>query len=442
MKKKIAFISPSSNFFFRDSDKNRFLFNLPGFDVHRRLWSGLGTAFPILASLTDENIFDIQIIDENIEPIDFNTQYDLVAVSTMTQPAIRAYQICSEFKKKNVPVIIGGIHPTAEFEEAAQFATTVVVGEAETLWKDLLNDFLDGNLKKFYKVKDYSPVDLTTLPMPRYDLLKEKNYKIIWINTTRGCPYDCEFCAATTFFGHKIRTKSINQIIEEIKYIKKLYPRVIIGFGDDNLFVKKEFSKQLLKEFEKIKFIWIAQSDISVGENKDLLKLLYRTGCQTLFIGLESLDKTNLNQIYDKTTKLKSNYLQTYPTLIDNIQQSGIGVWGAFIIGMDNDTKETFINIENFVQKTKLLGAQLTILTPLPGTRLRERMKREHRILPLSWENYTLADVTFIHPNLTYREIENGMLNTLKNIFSNDNRLEVIKYFKNIMKKLVSEKKV
>jgi len=433
---KIALISPKSCFFFNNQENNKILEGLPGFDVHKRYWSGLGPALPILASLTDKE-FDIEIIDENIEEINFDKNYSMVAITSMTHQAIRAYQISSEFRKKGIHTVIGGIHASFMPEEAKKFADTVVIGEAENIWPILLNDFTNNKIKTFYNQKDYPVVNIYELPIPRYELLANKNYKIIWLNTSRGCPYNCEFCIATEFFGKKQKQKNISQVCKEIEFIQQNFKRILIGFGDNNMFINRKFSKILLEKFINLNFNWICQSDISIGKDINLLKLLFKAGCRTIFIGFESLDKDNLENIYQKNTvKLKSKYLEHYEEMIYNIQSNGIGIWGSFVIGFKNDTISTFEKIADFINKNKMLGAHITILTPLPGSRLREKMISENRLLPTSWDNYTFGDLNFIPYKVTEKEMQNGVINAFKKIYTEKNRKDKTLFFKNIMKKL------
>jgi len=273
--------------------------------IYRNFWLGIGTALPILASLTPDE-FEVEILDENIEEIDFNADYTLVALTCMTHQAIRAYQICSEFRKKGIKTVIGGVHPSFMHDEAKTFSDTVVVGEAENIWPILLNDFKNGNIKDFYFSSDYGAVDIQKVPIPRYDLLKDKKYSTVWLNTSRGCPYDCDFCSVVNLFGRNCRHKTIDQIKNEVKYIQKELNKIFIGFSDDNMFVNKDFTIKLMEEFNKLKFRWVCQSDISIGKDPALLKSLFEGGCHTIFIGFESLNENNLNSIYEKTKKLKN----------------------------------------------------------------------------------------------------------------------------------------
>jgi len=436
--KKIGFISPKSSFYFRNEEKNKILTGLPGFMIYRNFWVGIGSALPILASLTPDK-YEIEIIDENIEEIDFNKDYDIIAVTSMTHQAIRAYQICSEFRKKGIYTVIGGVHPSFMHEEAKMFSDTVVIGEAENIWPELLKDFENNKIKEFYFQNDYQNIEIDKMPIPRYDLLKGKNHSIIWINTSRGCPYDCEFCSVVNLFGKKCRHKTVSQITNEIKFIQKEFKRIFIGFSDDNMFIDKNFSKELMTSFKNLNFRWVCQSDISIGNDKDFLKSLFNAGCHVIFIGFESLNEKNLTDIYGKTKKLKKEFLPHYYEMVDNIQKSGLGILGSFIVGLDNDTEETFENISDFVDKSNMLTATLNVLTPLPGTRLRERLLKENRIIPTSWDNYTFWDINFIPKNLTFRNIENGMMNSLKKIYSLERMKKTTAFFKEIFKEINKE---
>nr|HPO49880.1 radical SAM protein [Spirochaetota bacterium] len=317
------------------------------------------------------------------------------------------------------------------------FCDTAIVGEAESAWKHFLEDLKKGNPKKIYFQQDYGEVDITKLPIPRYDLLKDKGYSTIWINTSRGCPYDCEFCSVTNLFGKKYRHKSVEQIVKEIEYVKKVFNKIYVGFGDDNMFVDRDFSNRLMEKFGELNFRWVCQSDISIGKDIEFLKKLYKAGCHVIFIGFESLDEENLSNIYEKSRKLKRDYYSQYSEMIANIQGSGLGILGSFIIGLDNDTKESISGIADFVEKTNMLTATLNVLTPLPGTRLRKRLENENRIIPTSWENYTFWDINFIPRSLTYRELDEGMIKTLEKIYSLERTKKVTDYYKEIYKNLM-----
>ena len=425
---KIALISPKGKFFNNPKlDEYR---TSQGFYSRYIRWSGLSSALLILAALTPPG-FEIEVIDENVEDIDFNKRYDLVGISFMTQQANRAYEISNKFRNKGSIVVLGGIHVTALPEEAIRYADSVIVGEAEYLWPEFIQDYLNKKIKKIYQSDRV--VDLKDSPLPRYDLIKNKGYKTVWIQTTRGCPHDCEFCAASKIYGVKYRSKSIDQVINELKFIKQTFGDSInIGFSDDNFLVNRKFALSLLEEIKKMNIIWLGQTDISIGEDKEFLVKLKDSGCIILYIGLESLSPDNLKDI----DLWKYRHLKDYAGNIANIQTSGIAVLGAFIVGLENDDEDVFERIENFIIDNHLHEAQITILTPLPGTRLRKKLEEQNRILPTPWENYTYFRVNFIHKKLTAEFMETRIVDVYEKINSPERQNKQFEYFKEIFKKL------
>jgi radical SAM superfamily enzyme YgiQ (UPF0313 family) len=428
---KVALISPKGSFLSNDPGFKNFWGRSKELVTYKNYWTGFSSGLLIVAALTPDDC-KIEVIDENIEPIDFSKNYDLVAISAITQQANRAYNISSEFRKKGVSVVMGGIHPTLVHDEAINHADTVIIGEAEKTWKNFIQDFKKGRAKQIYVKKE--PVDLTKSPMPRYDLISRYDYKIIWIQTTRGCPHDCEFCAASVIFGTKYRNKKITQIIKEVAAVKKIWNNIHIGFSDDNMFVNRKFAYELLKELKNLNIRWVTQTDISIASDDKLLGLLKESGCMFLFVGLESLNYENLTGI--NSYGWKSRQLQKYEESIARIQSYGIGVMGAFIVGFDGDDKSVFDKIADFSIKNHLYGLQVTILTPLPGTRLREKLKKKGRLLTTGWDNYTFFDVNYVPKNLTGKEIQQGLLHIYNRVYNKKVHIDKARHFKEIYKNL------
>jgi len=423
---KIALISPKGNFLSRNPDFKEFWEKAQELQFYRRYWSGLSTGLLTVGALTPRDL-KVELIDENIESIDFDEDYDLVAISSMTQQAIRAYQIADEFRKRKVKVVIGGIHPTMLPEEAREHCDTVIVGEAEESWPQFIKDFLKNKTQSFYYSS--SPANLESSPLPRYDLLKPGNYKVIWMQATRGCPYDCEFCVASKIFGTKFRHKPIKQVVREVKFIKSIFKNCFIGFGDDNMFVDKKYTVELLKESIPLKIKWVAQTDISVAEDDKLLTLLKKSGCHMLFIGFESLSDKSLLSI--NRSGFKAKRLHKYETYIKKIHSFGIGVVGAFILGFDSDDISVFKRTADFIIDNHLYP-QITILTPLPGTRLRLRLEEKNRLLSFDWDNYTFWDINFIPKQMSIDELQKGLLDVYKATYNKKVFLENNKYFKRV----------
>lgn len=395
------------------------------------LSGAFGTGLLVISTLTPDHI-EIEIIDENFDVIDFNKGYDLIGISAMTHQASHAYEIADEFRNRGIIVAIGGIHATVLPDEVKSHCDSVFIGEAEHTWPVFLEDFKNDNVSDFYKSE--KPVDMASLLTPRYDLLKKENYEVIWMQTGRGCPHDCEFCVASNVYGYKYRHKTLNQIVEEVEFIHKIWPNARINFADDNLFLNRKFSKELVRYLKKIDLRWFAQTDISIADDEDFITELKEAGCTTLFIGFESISESSLSQINKNSWKLKQ--LNHYPEAIEKIQSKGIGIVGAFIIGLDGDTEETFIDLADFILDNNIFVPQITVLTPLPGSRLYERLKKENRLIDVPWSNYTFTEVNYIPKNMTGEELKNGLYKVYKKVYSKEARLKVLKHFKNIFKKL------
>ena len=433
---KIALISPKSAFLGRNAEFSTFLKRSPEMEFYRQYWSGLGSGLLVIGALTGKDV-GIELIDENIEDIDFNRDYDLVAVTAMTQQANRAYEIARRFRERNIKVVLGGIHASILPDEAKLHLDSVVVGEAEELWPILLDDFRHNRLSAVYTSR--REVDLRTSPIPKYELLEEKPYKIIWVQATRGCPHDCSFCCASRVYGSKYRHKSTNQIIEEIKKIRWIKKHAIIGFADDNLLCDKDYSRQLLEKIADLKIRWVGQSDISIAHDNSLLRLIKRSGCVALFIGFESILEDNLRDIDSSNWKLR--HFKEYAANIRTIQSNGIGIIGTFIVGFDNDDNSAFDRLANFIIDNRLAGAQIAALTPFPHTRVREALSKEYRILDTPWDNYTLYDVNIKPKKMSSQELEEGILRTFKEVYSSGVAAEKSKYFGNIFFELHKKSK-
>ncbi|MFH1478256.1 MAG: radical SAM protein [Candidatus Omnitrophota bacterium] len=424
---KLALISPkgkiSNNPAFID-----FWNSSKDIDFYRNHFTGSSSGLLIMASLTPKD-WEIDLIDENLEDINFDKDYDLIGLGSMTQQATRAYEIADKFRKKGSKVVMGGIHATVLFEEAKEHVDSVVIGEGEEIWPNVLSDFIDNKLKPYYKSESF--FDLTKSPIPRYDLLDPNKYKTIWIQTTRGCPIDCEFCCASNVYGSKFRYKTVNQIVKELEKIKSIWGRkALINFADDNMFVNKKFSSELIAEIKRLKIRWFAQTDISVSDDEDFLTLLKDSGCAILFVGFESLNYDNFKTM-NKSNK-KAKYFKDYSKIIAKIQRHGIGIMGSFIVGFDGDDVSVFDKTANFIIENDLFATQATVLTPLPGTRLQKRLSKENRLIVSKWDNYTFTNVNFKPNKMSISELEKGLLNIYKKVYSREVTLKKTQYFRKI----------
>ncbi len=412
--KKIALISPKGNAFGKNDKLNEFLNETGGMQSFRALWTGPNLGLITIAGLFPKD-WEVDYIDENYKEIDYEKKYDMVCISSMTQQIVNAYQIIDKFKKLNILTVIGGIHSTILPDEAMQHADVVMVGEGEVIWPQFILDYENGSVKKIYRDDSEKRFQFENHIIPRYDLLKDYNYQIITIQTTRGCPHNCSFCCASKVFGSGYRRKNNSNILEELKTIKKMYPDALVLFADDNFFVNRKNSKKLMQEMIRMNIRWLAQTDVSISQDEELLELMVLSGCQWVVIGFESVHHDSLYQLDDRNWKLK--HLPGYTQAIEKIQSFGIGVYGTFIIGLDEDNIDVFDETENFIKQSKLYGVNITVPTPLPGTRLRDKMYEENRILVNDWSYYTFWDVNIKPSKMKISELEDGLLRLYKNIF-------------------------
>lgn len=365
---------------------------------------------PLLASLTPED-FEVKIIDENVEKIGYE-ETDAVGISVMTPLANRAYRIADNYRRRGVKVILGGIHPSILPGEAAKHADTVIIGEADGIWPDVMGDLRKNNLRKFYRVKAHP--DISNLPFPRMDLLKEGGYFFPNpVQTGRGCPFGCDFCSVSKFNGRVMRHRSLESVVEEIKGIRhtKLLKKFIL-FADDNIAGDFSYAEELFKKLIPLNIKWISQCSLSIAKNERLLKLAADSGCKALFIGFESLSQDALNEVN------KSYNVREYRKLIKRIHDHGIMIEGAFVFGFDNDKKGVFKRTVDFCYGNDLELAQFTILTPFPGTELFNRLKNENRILTYNWDLYDCSNVVFKPRNMIPDELRDGVRNSYEDFYS------------------------
>jgi radical SAM superfamily enzyme YgiQ (UPF0313 family) len=348
----------------------------------------------VISALTPPEI-EVDVVEEEIDQINYDKHYDLVGISCMTASAPRAYQLSSVFRKNGARVVLGGIHPTVMPDEAIAHCDCVVMGEAEGCWGELLDDFKHDRLKKFYQSFNF---DLANFPIPK---LNHKNtpFHVTPIFCTRGCPYNCEFCSVTDLYGKKMRHRRVRDIVKEItvRDSKKFF------FLDDNIMGDVKFATELFTALSDLKIRWVGQASISLSKNKALLALAKASGCAGLFIGLESVSSENLKKLR-KTPGNAKDYTQA----INLIRDAGILIQASIVLGLDGDDKSIFERTLEFLEKNKIPSATLNILTPYPGTAVYERFKQEGRLLSNNWRDYNHRTVVFRPRNITPQELAEG----------------------------------
>jgi radical SAM superfamily enzyme YgiQ (UPF0313 family) len=334
-------------------------------------------AFPILAGLSPTDV-EISFTDDLLTPVDLKKdlkQVDLVGITVLSKTALRAYEIADAYRKKGIPVVLGGIHPTALPGEAKEHADSVAIGEAEEVWPHLLEDVRMGNLKPFYRQEGYT--ELSKIPIPRREILPKRGYlPLDVVQVTRGCPFRCEFCTVQKFFGETYRFRPISDVVEEVRRL----PHRWMMFNDDNIIGNPSYSKELLKALIPLKKKWFGQVSLSGLKKVENIEWLAKSGCNSLFIGFESLSKINLMR-----SQKFQNDPSEYREIIESLHRFGIAICGSFVFGFDEDDPSVFEETVSFSIQTKLFSAIFMILTPYPETAFYHRVKNEGRLVQDQW---------------------------------------------------------
>lgn len=346
--------------------------------------------------------------------------FDLVAIASFTAQIFDAYAVADAYRARGTAVVLGGLHVTAVPDEALTHATAIAVGEGELTWPRIIADFKAGRLGGRYDPPANQYCRLDEAPVPRFNLLDPQHYNRITLQTSRGCPHRCEFCASSILLTPHYRVKSVERVIEEIRAIKRLWPRPFLEFADDNSFVNREHYKRLMRAMRDEDVRWFTECDVSVAEEPELLNLMREAGCRQVLIGLESPTPRGLNRL-ELLRNWKFRKLPGYAAAIREIQSHGITVNGCFILGLDGEGPEVFDDIFRFVEESGLFDVQITVLTPFPGTPLYARLLRENRIIePGAWQKCTLFDVNHVPTHMTASELQQGMLNLAGRLYEPD----------------------
>ncbi len=364
-------------------------------------------SLPVLASLTPPGV-EIHLVDENVDPVNLEEPADLVALSCMTASAPRGYEIADHFRERGVPVVMGGMHPSALPEEAAQHADAVVIGEAEHQWPRVFADFAAGRPQQFYRTEERP--ELRDLPIARRDLLHTERYLTVnLVQTARGCPHACNFCSVSPMFGRQCRFRPIAEVVEEIRSLRSRW----VGFSDDNIVVNPRRAKELFEALLPLKLRWIGQGELSMAKDEELLRLMARSGCMAMFIGLESLSQESL-----AAANKRHNMGLDYERAIATIHRHGIDIVGSFVFGLEPDRPGVFRQTVEFAERVKLGAAQFAVLTPFPGTPLYDQLKQQNRITSADWSRYSMGHVVYEPANMTATELREGRLYAYRRFYS------------------------
>ncbi|MCP5527675.1 MAG: B12-binding domain-containing radical SAM protein [Verrucomicrobiales bacterium] len=361
--------------------------------------------------------WEVKIIDEKVEPLPAGIEADLVGITAMTCTANRAYALADSFRQRGLPVVLGGMHPSSLPDEALAHADSVVVGEAEGLWPQLIADFEAGALQRTYRHAERLPT-LAGLPPADWSLYADKRYlPVHFVETTRGCPLDCEFCAVTNFFGGRYRNRPVDEVLDELDRLHPFDGRFILKnvvfFVDDNILSNRAYTRDFLTRIQGRGLRWLGHASVSLADDPEILRLCQASGCMGVLIGFETLSAETMRGIGNK-----SRLRMEYTDAIQKIHDHGIGVDGSFVFGFDTDDEGVFDRTLDFVLKTKMEVPYFSILTPYPGTRLYERMEAEGRLLSRDWSLYDTSHVVYRPTRLSPEQLQAGYDRVFREAYS------------------------
>ena len=388
---------------------------------------------PYIAAVTPPDV-EVKIVDEAFDRINFEEKVDLVGITAQTPVAPRAYQIAREFRRRGIPVVMGGVHASMLPQEALQQVDAVVVGEAEGVWPHLIEDLKKGQMKRMYAGSDF--FNPSHLPLPRRELLNQKFYfPLKLLETTRGCPHHCDFCGVSKFFGFRYRNRPVSEIERELKTLFQEGPvmnpilknilsllskdlpyflkRRLLYIIDSNVAGDRRFCLELLSVLKRFDLLWYGHAPVSVAFDQELLEGFAQSGCIAVNIGFESFSTKNL-----KAMGKGFNQPIRYAEAVRRIHDQGVGIMGTFIVGLDDDDPGVFQRIIDFSIDSKLDWALTFIMAPYPGTDSFLRLEKEGRILSRDWEKYDSLHVVYQPLGMSVEELEKGMRRAWKDVFS------------------------
>ncbi|MDR2111547.1 MAG: radical SAM protein [Candidatus Accumulibacter sp.] len=376
-----------------------------------RSWQMEPLPIATLAGLTPKGV-ELRFHDDRMEAIPYDEPADAVAMPVETYTARRAYQIAGHYRRRGVPVVLGGFHPTLMPDEASRFADAIVTGEAEAVWPALVDDLARGALKPCYHGER---TDLAGIAVDRRLFHGKRYLPIGLVETGRGCRFRCEFCAVQTFFQRSYRARPAGDVIRELKSLRR--DKKLFFFVDDNFAGDLRAGRELLPELEALKLRWITQMSIHAAHDEDFVRQLARGGCRGVLIGFESMNEANLRRMNKRFNTMKRGYAGA----LEILRRHGIGVYGTFVFGYDHDTPDSFAEAVEFAQAQKMYLAAFNHLTPFPGTPLYRRLRDEGRLRFDAWwldARYRYNDLPFVPRNMTSEAVTQGCVEARRRFYA------------------------
>ncbi len=372
----------------------------------------LNLNLPLLAGLTPKDI-ETEIFYDYIEEVTSDIPCDLVAISGLICTTPRAYELADAFRARGKKVVMGGFHISAMPEEALEHCDAVVIGEAENVWEQVIDDARSDRLNSIYKSE--TRAILGGQPPPRYDLIKKNLYKIevYPVESSRGCPYNCEYCAVTKFHGGQYRHRPVAEVVRNIQATGSRY----IAFVDDNIIGDKAYSRELFKALIPLDIRWMAQTTMYLADDPELLELAYKSGMRFAWTGIESINPDNLKEV-----NRRINQVDEFERRIKEFNRLGILVGANIMVGFDHDSRELYDETYEFLVRNRVFPF-VYILTPIPGTAIWDRFVKEDRILHRNWSRYTAYETVYQPKNFTPAEQNDLYFNFITRLFSFQNNI-------------------
>ena len=406
----------------KDKELLKLGMTLPGFVERSKVIASLPSlSLLTIASFCPKNWIPSYLEVDELSDLDLETiknSYHLVAISTFTARVYEAYALADQIRESGTVVVMGGLHVSVLPDEASKHCDAVVAGQGENVWKELLSDFENGDLKKIYDQKKYPRFSLAQSLLPRYDLIDVDRYNRLTLQTSRGCPHHCTFCAASRNIS-AYQLKPLEKIEKELNQIFSLWKRPFIELADDNTFINKKWSKEVVSLFKQYPMKWFTETDISVADDPRLLELLAESNCVQVLIGFESALPVSLAGLDGRDWKRRQ--FDKYLEKIELIQNYGISVNGCFILGFDSDDEAVFGVTDQFIKESGLSEVQITVLTPFPGTDLYFKLKKQGRLLKEEfWDQCTLFDVTYRPLKMSPAALKDGFQSLMQSVYSDE----------------------
>ena len=376
-----------------------------------RTWQMEPLPAAVIAGLTPPDV-DLTFFDDRMEVVDYNKPTDLVAISVETYTAKRAYQIASEYRRRGVPVVMGGFHATLCPEEVARFADAVVIGEAEEVWPQVLKDASRGALQTYYRGTGRPGLGGLR---PNREIFRGKRYLPIGlVEAGRGCHFVCDFCAVQTVFQHTQTRRPADDILEEIA---RLRDKRLIFFVDDNITSNMAQAKEFFRELAKLKVDWVSQASINAAHDEEFLEIIARSGCQGVLIGFESLNPDNLRKMNKGFNLMQGGFEQA----LANLRRHRIRLYITFVFGYDEDTVATFAPTVEFALRHQFYIAAFNHLTPFPGTPLYRRLEQEGRLRYDAWwldDRYRYNQIPFEPAKMSPQALQQGCVEARRQFYA------------------------